>query len=139
MSNDCNESGTAGLGEAPGSARWKSCAEWQMATRLEVTVDEHDTQDQADGVCKILERDGLGGDKILFPLRTWVEAPNMPLIDDADLLLTDPPYGINADAKMAAAAGTQYGTALAKKRDCGTTNWDASPPQRWALERQAQP
>jgi DNA modification methylase len=59
----------------------------------------------------------------------------MPLIGGADLLLTDPPYGINADAKMAAAAGTQYGTALAKKRDYGTTNWDACPPQRWALEQ----
>jgi len=45
-----------------------------------------------------------------------------------DVLLTDPPYGIGADRKQAARAGTQYGVAAAPSRDYGpVTNWDSSP------------
>jgi len=47
--------------------------------------------------------------------------PEMPKVD---LVLTDPPYGINADSIMCKQAGTQYGKALAAKRYYGSTDWD---------------
>jgi DNA modification methylase len=51
----------------------------------------------------------------------------LPGLEMADLLLTDPPYGIGADAKMADQAGSQPGTSAAPRRDYGRTNWDDRP------------
>lgn len=52
----------------------------------------------------------------------------------ADLLLTDPQYGIGVDRTMAAQAGTQYGRAAAKKRDYGpATGWDDKPADNATL------
>jgi site-specific DNA-methyltransferase (adenine-specific) len=45
-----------------------------------------------------------------------------------DLLLTDPPYGINAD-KAAAKNKGKWGW-----KDYGMTEWDKQPPARWVLE-----
>ena len=58
--------------------KWKSCAEWLKghivgAERENVTTDTHDTKSQAEAVCKMLERDGLGGERCHFPVKTWVE------------------------------------------------------------------
>ena len=39
-------------------------------------------------------------------------------------LVTDPPYGIGADASMHKAGGTKYGAAAAAKREYAATNWD---------------
>ena len=55
--------------------RWTSNAEWPCQS--EPTTDEHDTREQAQAVCTALERNGMGGEREIFPLRTWV-APVMP-------------------------------------------------------------
>lgn len=57
-----------------------------------------------------------------------------PTLGRFDLLLTDPPYGINVDATMAKQSGTQYGKAAAPKRHYKATDWDKEPPPRWLLE-----
>ena len=55
--------------------RFKSCAEWEAKHRFyeNKTTDTHETKEHAEAVCRGLERDGLGGEKIHFPLKTWVE------------------------------------------------------------------
>lgn len=64
------------LGDAQG---WRSRAEWpagHVSNQFEgdnSTCDRHDTREQAEGVCALLRREGLGGERIHFPLRTWVE------------------------------------------------------------------
>ena len=58
----------------------------------------------------------------------------VPLLGRFDLLLTDPPYGMNVDATMAKQGGTQYGKAAAAKRRYEATGWDESAPARWLLE-----
>ena len=47
----------------------------------DTTSDEHDTREQAQAVCDMLERDGFGGAGKMFPVKTWVEAksPNAAL------------------------------------------------------------
>lgn len=42
-----------------------------------------------------------------------------------DLVLTDPPYGINADKNKR--ANTQYGKALYPSTDYGLGDWDNNP------------
>ncbi len=37
------------------------------------TKDQHETKEQAKAVCEALEREGLGGEKIWFPTKTWIE------------------------------------------------------------------
>lgn len=56
------------------SGKWKSIAEWESCHGFQdnLTVDTHDTESQARSVCRMLEKDGLGGEKIHFPLRTFV-------------------------------------------------------------------
>jgi len=58
--------------------KWKSCAEWPDGhvtgtERKNITTDTHDTKSQAEAVCKLLEREGLGGERCHFPVKTWVE------------------------------------------------------------------
>lgn len=53
--------------------RWESWARWATGPN---SMDEHETEEQARAVCLMLERDGLGGDGIDFPLATWVLPPN---------------------------------------------------------------
>ena len=59
---------------------WQSCAEWPESVYTgfdgtHVSKDGHDTEDAAKGVCRLLEREGFGGDREHFPIRTWVEPP----------------------------------------------------------------
>ena len=66
---------------------WTSCAEWPEGhivnpERPNVTTDGHDTKEQAEGVCRLLEREGLGGERCHFPVRTWVE-PNKVICSSA--------------------------------------------------------
>ncbi len=62
--------------------KWKSCAEWDCTIpgfhTNNVTTDAHDTRKAAEAVCRALERDGLGGDGVFYPVRTWVEHSSLP-------------------------------------------------------------
>lgn len=52
----------------------------------------------------------------------------------ADLLLTDPPYGINVANEMAAKSGQKYGTAAAAKSRYEKSDWDLNAPSREVLD-----
>jgi len=59
---------------------WTSNAEWPWPKGSVVqkrandkTTDFHYTEAEAKAVCRMLERDGLGGEGKIFPIRTWVE------------------------------------------------------------------
>ena len=54
----------------------------------------------------------------------------VPFLDRADLVLTDPPYGIGE-----ARAGNVTRGCLAKSRDYGSAEWDDEPPPRWILDQ----
>jgi hypothetical protein len=57
--------------------QYQSCAEWPddlftAADGTHISTDTHDTEEQAQGVCRMLAKHGFGG----FgrkPLRVWVE------------------------------------------------------------------
>lgn len=50
---------------------WASWAEWSGAYGK--TDDKHSTKEAAEAVCRALRREGLGGGREIFPLRTGVE------------------------------------------------------------------
>ena len=52
----------------------------------------------------------------------------LPTLGKVDAVVTDPPYGIGADADMHKKSGKQYGKAAAPNRHYANTNWDNSPP-----------
>jgi site-specific DNA-methyltransferase (adenine-specific) len=51
-----------------------------------------------------------------------------------DCVVTDPPYGIDADSKQRARSDKQHGGAWAKSRDYGTAKWDGERPPREAFD-----
>ena len=51
----------------------------------------------------------------------------LPTLGKVDAVVTDPPYGIGADASMAKASGFKGGTMLAAKSQYEATDWDARP------------
>lgn len=54
----------------------------------------------------------------------------LPFLDPADLLLTDPPYGIGEAAGKNKSRGK-----LAPPRDYGYADWDSHPPDQWLIEQ----
>jgi DNA modification methylase len=56
----------------------------------------------------------------------------VPTLPRADLLLTDPPYGIDAAADKR--GGKQHGKAAAPSRSYGASDWDKTAPARWVLD-----
>ena len=57
--------------------KWTSWAEWPKghivgASPENTTSDTHETREAAEAVCAMLRRDGLGGERCHFPVRTWV-------------------------------------------------------------------
>ena len=54
--------------------RWTSNAEWPKGTCPgDQSIDFHDKRAQAQAICKRLEAEGFGGDRQVFPVRTWTE------------------------------------------------------------------
>jgi len=55
--------------------KFKSVAIWPTGVGIHITEssDTHDTREQAEAVCKMLRRDGFGGDGKIFPIETRVE------------------------------------------------------------------
>lgn len=49
----------------------------------------------------------------------------LPTLGTVDAVVTDPPYGIGADASMAKASGFKGGTMLAAKSQYAATDWDS--------------
>jgi DNA modification methylase len=56
----------------------------------------------------------------------------VPGLGRFDLLLTDPPYGIDAAADKR--GGKQHGKAAAPSRSYGASDWDKTAPARWVLD-----
>lgn len=54
--------------------------------------------------------------------------------EKADMMLTDPPYGIGADKSMHEKGGQQYGKAAAPKRHYAETDWDNEPPSKQVID-----
>lgn len=55
--------------------RYTSNAQWPLGTLAfneDCTQDDHETKEQAQGVCDMLNKYGFGGDGDVFPIRTWV-------------------------------------------------------------------
>jgi len=55
----------------------------------------------------------------------------LPLLPPVDLVLTDPPYGINENKKK---QNSRQGHGMASQRDYGDYEWDSSPPPTWMIE-----
>jgi DNA modification methylase len=55
----------------------------------------------------------------------------LPLLPPYDLILTDPPYGINENRKKQA---SRQGHGMASQRDYGAYDWDQQPPPAWVIE-----
>lgn len=59
--------------------KYKSIAQWRknevkhLGNTNNISEDTHDTKEQAEAVCRMLERDGFGGNGQIFPIRTWIE------------------------------------------------------------------
>jgi hypothetical protein len=59
--------------------KYKSIAQWDknqvkyLGNVDNISEDTHDTKEQAEAVCRLLERDGFGGNGKFFPIRTWTE------------------------------------------------------------------
>ena len=55
--------------------KWKSIALWEHCHGFQddTTTDTHETKEQAESVCRMLEKDGLGGERCHFPILTRVE------------------------------------------------------------------
>jgi len=56
---------------------FRSFARWPSGTLPhesppDASYDDHETAAQAQGVCDLLRKNGLGGDGKVFPLETWV-------------------------------------------------------------------
>ncbi len=43
-----------------------------------ISTDTHDSEDEARWACRMLQREGFGGDGKVFPLRTWVSVVQQP-------------------------------------------------------------
>lgn len=55
----------------------------------------------------------------------------MPTLGEVDAVVTDPPYGINADANMHKQGGQKYGNSATEKTFYKKTDWDKEPPVKF--------
>lgn len=64
--------------------KYLSFAEWPEGTcrnrfGLPISQDTHETKEAAEGVCRLLEREGYSGQRQAFPIRTWTEPETMEI------------------------------------------------------------
>jgi transcription elongation factor Elf1 len=52
------------------NAQWPDCV--AMGNAENTSTDDHYTEKEAESICKMLEKDGFGGDGLIFPIKTWV-------------------------------------------------------------------
>jgi DNA modification methylase len=57
----------------------------------------------------------------------------LPFLEPVDLVLTDPPYGINVAPQ--GLVGSKSTKRLATCKDYGATKWDKEPPPRWLIDQ----
>ena len=67
---------------------WKSYAEWPEGVYTNeygknISSDTHKTEEEANGVCRMLHRIGFAGTGKHFPLKTWVEKIEHPATSKA--------------------------------------------------------
>lgn len=58
------------------SGEWYSIADWGEYTIFNgrqdnLTHDRHGSKEAAEAVCRLLARNGFGGERCVFPVRTW--------------------------------------------------------------------
>mgnify|MGYP000674433400 CR=1 FL=1 len=58
--------------------KYKSCADWGdydvcNGYNHNITYGYHETKEQAEAVCKILEQLGYDGERQNFPIKIWIE------------------------------------------------------------------
>lgn len=53
------------------NAKWSD--EVSTGTLDNVSKDYHRTEEQAENVCRMLKKRGLGGEGKIFPIKTWVD------------------------------------------------------------------
>lgn len=53
-------------------ARWEEGTVAFSMDGSQITTDNHHSEESAKAVCKLLEKEGYGGDNKLFPIETWV-------------------------------------------------------------------
>ena len=58
----------------------------------------------------------------------------MPVLGRVDAVVTDPPYGIGADAAASKVSGFQGGSMKAAKGVYAATDWDAAPPAQEVID-----
>lgn len=55
---------------------WKSCAQWPEGTlagnKNDQSADNHTNRSGAESVCRLLNTEGFGGERKIFPVATWV-------------------------------------------------------------------
>jgi len=61
-------------------SEFKSNAQWPLhAYKGEygdgISTDTHNSEKAAESVCRALEENGMGGERQIFPIKTWVGEP----------------------------------------------------------------
>jgi hypothetical protein len=64
-------------GQRPAPEKWISHAQWPLSVYrgmdgTGISTDTHDSEEGARAVCDGLRREGFGGQRRHFPIRTWV-------------------------------------------------------------------
>ena len=95
--------------------KYKSCSEWDSdiyagMNRKNITTDTHHSRRAALAVCNSLENEGFGGDRILFPLRTWTEGPED--VEETWKVIGDHPVGRRPDKVFKSLCGDAYSAAV---------------------------
>jgi len=57
---------------------YESHAKWPEGCPVATSSDKHHSEDEAEGVCKLLSAEGYGGEGVFFPTETWVQEIKNP-------------------------------------------------------------